>query len=118
MMPATARTRWWCVAGAENTDSLASLCLWVPSRTAGGSSQQSGTGPAASGGWWHLFTHSQTTAMLALASYTVMATPPGQQHPEPIGVMARCKGDAIIAAQELYPSWRVSAVLLEGEWSD
>ena len=25
-------------------------------------------------------------------------------------------GDAITTAQELYPSWRVSAVLLEGEW--
>jgi hypothetical protein len=36
---------------------------------------------------------------MTLHPYTILALPPG---------------DAITTAQELYPSWRVSAVLLEG----
>ena len=50
-----------------------------------------------------------------LHPYTVLAVR-DDQPPQRIGVMAWSRTDAITTAQELYPTWRVSAVLLEGEW--
>jgi len=51
-----------------------------------------------------------------LLPYTVLALPPNDRSPQRIGVMAASRADAITTAQELYPQWRVSAVLLEGQW--
>lgn len=48
--------------------------------------------------------------------FTILALPPDDQPPQRIGVMAFTKADAITTAQELFPQWRVSAVLLEGQW--
>jgi hypothetical protein len=53
---------------------------------------------------------------MTLHPYTILALPPGDDPPQRIGIMAWSRADAITTAQELYPSWRVSAVLLEGEW--
>ena len=50
-----------------------------------------------------------------LHPYTVLALR-DDQPPQRIGVMAFTKADAITTAQELFPQWRVSAVLLEGQW--
>ena len=51
-----------------------------------------------------------------LLPFTVLALPPDSRPPQRIGVMAFTKADAITTAQELFPQWRVSAVLLEGQW--
>jgi hypothetical protein len=51
-----------------------------------------------------------------LLPYTVLALPPDSRPPQRIGVMAFTKADAITTAQELFPQWRVSAVLLESQW--
>lgn len=53
---------------------------------------------------------------MTLHPYTILALPPGDAPPQRIGIMAADRADAITTAQELYPQWRVSAVLLEGEW--
>lgn len=52
----------------------------------------------------------------ALLPYTILALPPDDRPPRRIGVMATDRADAITTAQELFPQWRVSAVLLEGQW--
>jgi hypothetical protein len=51
-----------------------------------------------------------------LMPYTVVALPPDDRPPRRIGVMAWSRADAITTAKELFPAWRVSAVLLEGQW--
>jgi hypothetical protein len=50
-----------------------------------------------------------------LHPFTVLAVR-DDQPPRRIGVMAFSRADAITTAQELFPQWRVSAVLLEGQW--
>ena len=50
-----------------------------------------------------------------LLPYTVVALR-DDRPPQRIGVMAWSRADAIRTAQELFPAWRVSAVLLEGQW--